>query len=208
MFFDKMLHQRLDVRATFSERGNVNRENIQSMEQISAKRSASHHLFQVAISRRDHPNIDRQFPILAYTENAIFLQDPQEFRLQRQIQITDLIEEEDSPIGCPNQSPAISLRPRKSSTAMTKKFAFRNAGGDRAAIQSHQRAAGALAVETMDGVDQKLLSRPGLTGNQHGKIAEGAGPLNPAENRAHNFALTDYSELFHFARDSLLFVAF
>src|SRR5882672_523659 len=124
------------------------------MKQVRAKPSLFHHLFEVAIGSCNHANVYRHFPVIADTQHAILLQHAQELGLQRSVQIANLIQKEDSAIGRANQSRAIPLSAGKSAATMAEEFAFRDAGSDRAAVKSNQRALGPLAVEAMNGVDE------------------------------------------------------
>src|ERR1041384_3373091 len=99
MFVDEMQDQRFEVRRAVPERRYVDRKNIQAMKQVVAEGAVRNHLLQVAIGSGNYPNADGDLSIFADREHLIFLQDAEQLRLQRQVQVADLVQEQHAAIG-------------------------------------------------------------------------------------------------------------
>src|SRR5262245_23461121 len=103
----------------------MDRQDVETMEEVGAKRSLLYHLTQVSIRRGDDPHADGDFSVLPDAEHAVLLQDAQQLGLQRAIELADLIEEEHTPFGGPDQSLAIVIRTGEGATPMPEQLTLR-----------------------------------------------------------------------------------
>src|ERR1043165_8581639 len=99
MFVDEVQDQRSEVRRALPERGYVDRNNIQTMKQVVAEGAVRNHLLQVAIGRGNYANADGDLSLFADRQHSIFLQDAEQLRLQRQVQVANLVQEQHAAIG-------------------------------------------------------------------------------------------------------------
>lgn len=77
-----MAHQDRYILTTIAERRHRQRENVQAIIQIASELPVFHHLLQVPMSGRDHPNIHMLCTGAAWSFKFMFLQHPQQFRLE------------------------------------------------------------------------------------------------------------------------------
>src|SRR5580704_2470357 len=115
-----MIDQEGDVFIPFPQGWQGNRENIQAIEEIGAESPFLDHLPQVLIGGRNHAYIDPNRPCTAEPLEFLLLQDAQQFRLQFEGQISDLIEEQGP--GMRLLKPSVSLGdcPGKRATLMAE----------------------------------------------------------------------------------------
>src|SRR6202043_3841955 len=74
-------------------------KHIQTIAEVAAKLAALRHLRQVTICCRHQPDVHLVSPSAAQTLELLFLEHSQQFRLQRQRNIANLIEEESTSVG-------------------------------------------------------------------------------------------------------------
>ena len=77
----------------------MNGNQVDAIEQVFAEGMFLYHLAQVGIGGTDYPDI--YFSRTAITQNfkGLFLQDPKQFHLATQIQVSDFVQENGSLIG-------------------------------------------------------------------------------------------------------------
>src|SRR6267378_868876 len=109
-----------------------------------------------------------------------FLEEPQQFRLQRQWQVTDLIEEKGAVFSRMNQASVICKRARKSSFTVAKQHALDELGRHGGTVKRYELAFGSPA-EAVDGASNQLLSGSRFAGNQDCRI----GVLNALYTASH-----------------------
>ena len=88
-----------NVLRAFAQRGNANRENIQTVIQIAAKLFSVDHLLQVAMGRGHYSDVNFLRPGTAQALEFPLLQDAQEFRLQIEGDIADFVQKQRTLIG-------------------------------------------------------------------------------------------------------------
>src|SRR5579863_3476301 len=123
-FFQKMLHQARDVLAPVAQWRHANLDHLDSIIEVLAKATLSHHRFEVLVGRGDDAHIRRERLIAADSLEALLLDDAQQLRLRLQVHVADLIEEE----GAAFRRFEFSLAPRDSagerSLLMTEELAL------------------------------------------------------------------------------------
>jgi hypothetical protein len=67
-------------------------QDIETMEEVSAKVVLLHHRTEVSIRCGDDPYADGDFSVLPNAKHAVLLQHAQQLGLQRIIELADLIE--------------------------------------------------------------------------------------------------------------------
>jgi hypothetical protein len=85
-----MLDQQWDVERPLTQRRYIEPNDVQSPVQIIAEAPVPDVLFQIAVGRRDHAQVDRFFNIRSGATNRALLQRAQQLRLDWQRQLSDL----------------------------------------------------------------------------------------------------------------------
>ena len=147
MLGEKMGDQRGDVPRTLAHRGQLDRQDLQSMEEIRPERPLPHHRFEVAVGGGDDAQADGCFLIFTDAEHAALLEHPQHFGLQRRIELADLIEEQDAAVRRANEAFAVAIGAGERAAAMAEQLALGKARADRPAVQRNERSIPPLRIE-------------------------------------------------------------
>src|SRR5262249_49427227 len=91
---DEVVNQQREVFFAFPQRGNLNREHVEPVEQIAAKRARGNGCVEVAIRRRDHPRVGSDRLIAADPLELTLLQHPEESHLRFGWELTNLVQED------------------------------------------------------------------------------------------------------------------
>src|ERR1700751_688526 len=94
---------------------------------------------------RNQPDVDAMRPATSQTLELLFLQDPQQLRLQRQGQISNFVQEKGPCVGHFEAANFLRDSPRESALLVSKEFAFQQVKGNGGAIQFHERPTAACA---------------------------------------------------------------
>src|SRR5882724_7777032 len=98
-FSYKIPDQIRNVPGTLAQRRKGDWKNVEPVEQIGPEPALAHHLHQINVGRRNHANVDANRVSAAKPFELLLLEDAQQFGLQFQRQISDLVKEYRSPIG-------------------------------------------------------------------------------------------------------------
>src|SRR5271168_339066 len=91
---DKMFNQRRNVLTTRPQRGQWDRKYIQSVVEVTTKFVALHHFNQISVGRRHEAHVYLVSAPAAQALELLLLQDAQQFGLQRQRNVTHLVEKQ------------------------------------------------------------------------------------------------------------------
>ena len=96
---DEMLREHQDVVGAFAKRRNRDRKHRQPEVQVFAELTRRDGGLQMPIGRRDDADVHLQRDRAADALEPLFLQGPQDLRLQRQRQIADFVEKQRAAVG-------------------------------------------------------------------------------------------------------------
>src|SRR5262249_23531777 len=144
----------------------------QAIVQIAAKLLLRHQLFQIAISRSDQPYIDILRPRAANSFEGVFLNSPQEFRLQLEWHVADLVKKQPTVLPQLKPSGSLHVRASKGPAFMAEKLALEQRTRNSRAVQSYK---GLLVPPAtfMDCPRNELFARASFTQQQHRSIGGG-----------------------------------
>src|SRR5580704_108749 len=169
---DEMVGQPRDVLATLAERRDVNRQHVQSIEEIGAQATIRDVALEVAIRGRDEANVDANRARCADAFDLLFLQRAQELHLTLERQLADLIEEQRRAVGRLEPSHASLHGARERAALVAEELALDQPRSNRATVERHHglECPGALRMECSR---DQLLARARLADEQDGRIAGG-----------------------------------
>src|ERR1700730_17977588 len=119
-----MPHEQWHVGRPLTQGRNGNRENIQAVVEVAAELFLYNHIFQIAMSRGDNPNINLFRACTAQTLELAFLEDANQFVLQFQVDITDFIQKQRALICHLNAPRFLSDGTGEGTALMAEEFAF------------------------------------------------------------------------------------
>ena len=141
-----------------------NREHVEAVVEIAAELLVGDHLREVAVGRRDQPDVDADGPGAAQALELLLLQHAQELRLQLERDVADLVEEQRAAIG--QLEPADLLRDGAGEGALlvAEELALEQPRRNRGAVELDERPR-AAAAQVVNGPGDRApcpcRSRPG-----------------------------------------------
>ena len=147
-----MFHEKRNVVAPFAQRRQLNRNHIQTVEQIFAKRAGRDHPGEVRVRRGDHAHIHLDCLIVADALELPLLQGAQQLHLQRRARGSDFIQKERSLVCLLESTLSCSGCAGKRTSDVTEQLCFEQRFRDRAELQRDPgNAARSRAVRSVRG---------------------------------------------------------
>ncbi len=181
--------ERRNVLPTVAQRRNPNGKHLQPEKQVLAEPILAHRLTEVAIGGRNQSDIDLQSSAAAQSLEGAILQNPQQFGLQLERQLADLVEKQRAAIGDLEPSALPSHRARVRTFLATEQLAFDQRSGQRRAVDPDQQPVSPLAG-LMHRFGEQLFARARLARQQDRGIGGGHSP-DLAQHGLHRHALRD-----------------
>src|SRR5882757_2135386 len=167
--FDEVAHKLRNIRFSFAERWQRNRENIQAIVQILSEFAVTYHLPQVLIGRRDDTNIDARGTSAAYGLELALLKDTEQLGLKLHWHVADFIQKQCAAVRQRKSADMRIDRSGKGPALVPEKLAFEKTGRHRGAVHFDEIAA-APRAEFVNRARDNLLARPGFAGDQDGGV--------------------------------------
>src|SRR5271167_4062819 len=171
---DEMPHQQRDILPPLAQCGDPDWEDIQPVEKIGAKFLLLHQSAEIAIGGGNRARVRREGARASQAFELALLQDAQQFGLEFERNLSNLIQEDGSPIGQLEATDPLRNGAGEGASLMSEQFAFQQSRRDRSAVQFHEGTRMPRA-EIMQSAGDQFLSRPGLAINKDGRIGGGHG---------------------------------
>ena len=144
-----------------AQRGQVDGEHGDAVEQVLAELVLAHQLRQVLVRGGHQAEVDLLVRLAAHADDALVLQHAQKRGLQFQRHVADLVEEERPSVGQLDLAGlAAALGAREAAALVAEELAFDEAGRDGGAVDGHEGSLGARLV--VDGLGEQLLAGAAL----------------------------------------------
>src|SRR5258708_88382 len=163
------------------------RKHIQTGVEVAAKFAPLHHLRQIAVSCRHQPNVHLVSPSAAQALELLFLQYSQQFRLQRQRNIADLVEEESAFVSQFETTNSLRYGSGEGASLMAKKLAFQQIQRNGRAIELQERAS-APRADVVNRASDQFLAGTGFSLDKNGGVHR-RDPLDLFEHRLQSRAI-------------------
>src|SRR6202035_4911188 len=150
-------NQLRNVFLTFPQRRYPDRKYMQAVVQITSEFAGCNHLFEIAIGRRDEPNIDSSRVNAPQSFKFALLQCTQQLRLTFDGNVSHFVEEQSALIRQFHAADFLSNRAGERSLFMSKQFALQQTGRNGSTIQLHKRALLAPTA-VVNGTGDQLLA--------------------------------------------------
>src|ERR1700722_9082947 len=121
---NEVFQEERDVLASLTQGRQLNFHRIDAVKQVLPKSIAISQMLSREIGGRNEPNIDRLCLVRPDGDNLPSLERGEQFTLQMQRDIADLVKKQRAARRCAEQADAILASVRESPTTMTEEFTF------------------------------------------------------------------------------------
>ncbi len=163
---DKMSNEGRDCLAPLAQRRNHDGGGVEPVVEVVAELPRLDHRAQVAIGRRDQPNINRVGARRADRLDLVGLDRAQQLGLEAQRQLADFVQEQGAAVGRAEIAKRILARVGESAAHMAEELRLGQRLDQVGAIEGHERAARDRA-QRMQRPRDELLAGAGFAVNQH-----------------------------------------
>lgn len=164
----------------FSERSHRDLKHIEAVEQVEPELTLADQFVQIAVSRADHPHVDRYRPGTAQWDHLALLQESQEASLQVGVEFSDFIQHKGAAVGRPDEADMGSLGSCIRPGLVPEHLALHRRTRRRGAINRDEGRVGPAAGE-VDPAGSELLARTGLAAQEDGAVPPGDLEQSPVE---------------------------
>src|ERR1051326_2855583 len=115
------------------------RKYLEAVVEVASKKLVAHHLGQVAVGGGDEPDVNGNGPGPSQPLERLLLQRPEQFGLQIERNIANLIQKQCASVRHLEAAQFLSQGAGECSFFVAEQLAFEKPGGDRSAIQANER---------------------------------------------------------------------
>src|SRR5581483_698564 len=133
-----MTNQQKDILPPFPKRRHAQVEHVQTKVKVAAESSLRHCLFEVAICGREDADLNGNPLRTSYWPDFLLLDRAQQFGLQVDRHLANLVEKNRSTFGHRQQPFLLLVGAREGAFYMTEKLAFDESGHERTAIDRNE----------------------------------------------------------------------
>ena len=128
-----------NIRRAFAERGDVNRKNLQTVQEICAKLTLADGLIQVSIRGRDDADVDADRLAASDRFELLLLEDAQQLHLCVEGQLSDFVQEERAAVRQLESADSLFDRTGKCAFDVSEQFALNESWRDGATVHFDER---------------------------------------------------------------------
>src|SRR5215472_5151986 len=125
-----MVHQQRDILAPLPQGRNLDRENVEPVKEILTKLLLPNHGSEIAMRRRNQPHVYLDRLRASEALELLLLDCPQQFRLEFQADIANLIQKERAAIGQFESAFSLNQSSSERPLLMAEQFAFEESRGN------------------------------------------------------------------------------
>ena len=167
---DEELREVRDLVAPLAQRRHGDLDDLEPVVEILAELAPQHHLLEIAVGRRDHPDVDVDVLVAAELGELRVLEDVEQLGLQRRFHLADLVEEDGAGVGLFELADARRGGAGEGALLVAEQLAFEQLTRQRGAVHLDERPV--LARRTLvDGARHELLADAALAADEHGDVA-------------------------------------
>jgi hypothetical protein len=119
---EEVFHQKRDIFLAFSKARYFDLNDVESVIKVLPKPSRFHVRFEVPKARGDDSDIDVRGLRIAHAPDLTLLEDPQQFNLKIQWELTDLVQKDGALVGLDEETVLISMSVCERSLDVTKEL--------------------------------------------------------------------------------------
>ena len=147
------------------QRRHLDRQDVQTEEQIGAEPMLGDFLLEIPIRGGDHAHVDADVVRSAHALEALFLEESQQLGLKPGSHLADLVEEDRAAVGHFEKALLLQTRVGERAALVAEQLALEQLLGKRRARDVHERLGGPVA-RVVDDLGDQVLARAAFTSQQ------------------------------------------
>src|SRR5215468_2413213 len=163
---DEVLHEGGDVLLAPAQRGHLDGNDVEAVEEILAEAPRGDLLLQVLVGSGDDAHVDAERLLAAHPLEGLLLQHAKDLGLCLEAHVRDLVEEQRTAIGQLELAAPSCHRAGEGAALVAEELGLDQLLGDGGAVHLHERAIGARGAGVY-GPGHQLLARPAVAVDQH-----------------------------------------
>ena len=168
-FAEEVLGQQRNVFVALAQRRQVNRDDVDAVEQVLAELALRDHLGQILIGGGDDAHRRLELFDAAQPAELPLLQHAQQLHLHHRRHLADFVEEQRALLGRFDQPLLVGARAGERAFHVAEELRFEQRLRQRAAVERHERTIAPQRIE-MDGARDPFLAGARLAGDEHGAV--------------------------------------
>src|SRR5439155_10871856 len=185
----EMSHEQRNVFRAFTQRRDLDGENIQPVVEVATKMLLGHHPFQVAMGRRHKPSVDSPRSWAPQALEFPLLQNAQQFWLEFQGDITDFVQKQRALVRQLQPATLLCDCTGEGTPLVPEKFTLQQTAGNGSAVEFDQRSLPPAAA-IVNSPCNKFLAGAGLSQQEHRRVTCGNG-FDQLQHLPQSCTLTD-----------------
>ena len=137
-----MLGQQRNVGRTLAQGGQLDRDDVETPKEISAKAARGHVVLELAVGGCENAHVDALVDLVAHRSQDAVLDQTQQFGLHAQFHLADLVEQDGPAAGFGEAADAGGVGAGERASGVTEKLRLDQVGGDGGAVHRHERLLG------------------------------------------------------------------
>ncbi len=139
-YLDEVLHESRNIVPAFAEWWQLNGKDVEPVIQVAAEFVPRYHSFDITVCGSDETNVYLMTLAAPQTFELLFLQDAQQFGLQRKRDVTHFVKEQRPFMGQFEASDLLRNSAGEGAFLVAEQFAFQEVGRDCSTIQLYEGA--------------------------------------------------------------------
>ncbi len=186
---EEMLRQQRDVATTFPQSRQLDGEHLQPVIEILTEPTLLDHGAKVAVGGRHQPDVGVQGSRATDPLESALFQDAQDFGLDRQGQLSNLVEKQGAAVRHLEASSLSAVSTGEGAFFVSEELALDQRLGNRRAVDRHEGSPTA-GRKSMQGASEELLAGTALAGQEHRAVGT-RHPLQELQGRTDPLMLPD-----------------
>ena len=175
VLLEEVRDQQRDVLPALPERGEVNGDHVQAVEEVLPERAVAHGGLQVFVGGRDEAHLHLHVLGVPHPPDLPLLDGAQELDLEQGRDFGDLVQEQRSAVGGGEEADLVGHRAREGSLDVPEELGLHEPFRNGSAVDRDERFISPVAVE-VDGLGHQLLAGAALARDHHRRVAVGDFP--------------------------------
>jgi len=166
---EEVMHERRDLVAALAQGRDLQPDDVEAIEEIFAKPPGLDGQLEVRVGGDDDTDVHGEWRAVAERTDFARLEEAQQFGLQFEAELADLVEEERAAARRADDAGTVAVGAGERAAPVAEQLALQHLAGDGGAVEGDERSVGAIGV-VVDGSRDDFLAGPAFSGNEDADV--------------------------------------